>query len=61
MEPPEDHAESWRQIQAFIEERPDDADWSGWKGMARGVIAELAQRGQPTLLRGGTAPQHVLL
>ena len=60
MEPPEDPAESWRQIQAFIKERPDDADWSGWKGMARGVIAELAQLGLTAFFRVGQAGHHVV-
>jgi hypothetical protein len=59
--PPTDNLESWKDIQQFIAEFPDNDNWSKWKRMARDVIVALEARGLAPLFRIGQSMHHIIL
>ena len=61
MEPSQNHAESWRQIRAFLDEPPGDADGRQWQGMARSIVVELEKLGLPGWFRVDGSARQVIL
>jgi hypothetical protein len=57
---PKDNSESWLQIHEFIDEFPDDDDWSKWKPMARELVSDLERRGLIPYFRIGQSMHHII-
>jgi hypothetical protein len=57
---PKDNVESWQRIYEFIDEFPDDAYWSQWKPMVRGVVSTLDARGLVASFRIGQSMHHII-
>ena len=57
---PPDNESSWASVLAFIDEYPEDANWSDWKRIALRIIRQLQSLGATSMFRVGQSMHHIV-
>jgi len=58
---PIDNLDSWRRIQPFISEYPDNEDWREWKRIAKLIVDSVGSDDIKSAFRVGQSMSHIIL
>jgi len=58
---PTDNLDSWRRIQPFISEFPDNEDWREWKRIAKLIVDSVGNDDIKSAFRVGQSMSHIIL